>query len=54
MPSKFINNLKTVTIPSTVTWIGERAFADNQLQSVIFKGDKSKIKIGCGAFGGYC
>ena len=46
------NNLKTVTIPSTVTWIGERAFASNQLQSVIFKGDKSKIKIGCGAFNG--
>ena len=46
------NNLKTVTIPSTVTWIGERAFADNQLQSVIFKGNKSKIKIRCDAFKG--
>ena len=46
------NNLKTVTIPSTVTWIDDWAFADNQLQSVIFKGDKSKIKIGCKAFKG--
>ena len=46
------SNLKTVTIPSTVIWIGEQAFADNQLQSVIFKGDKSKIKIGCKAFKG--
>ena len=46
------NNLKTVTIPSTVTWIDDWAFADNQLQSVIFKGDKSKIKIGWKAFKG--
>ena len=46
------NNLKTVTIPSTVNWIDDWAFADNQLQSVIFKGDKSKIKIGCKAFHG--
>ena len=46
------NNLKTVTIPSTVTWIDDWAFANNQLQSVIFKGDKSKIKIGCEAFEG--
>ena len=44
------NNLKTVTIPSTVTEIGPYAFQDNQLQSVIFKGDKSKIEIGCAAF----
>ena len=46
------NNLKTVTIPSTVTEIRRLAFARNQLQSVIFKGDKSKIKIGCEAFNG--
>ena len=46
------NNLKTVTIPSTVIKIGYAAFADNQLQSVIFKGDKSKIEIECGAFNG--
>ena len=46
------NNLKTVTIPSTVNWIDDWAFADNQLQSVIFKGDKSKIEIGCEAFEG--
>ena len=46
------NNLKTVTIPSTVTWIDDWAFADNQLQSIIFKGDKSKIKIGWKAFKG--
>ena len=46
------NSLKTVTIPSTVTWIDNWAFADNQLQSVIFKGDKSKIKIGWKAFKG--
>ena len=50
-PAAFVsNNLKTVTIPSTVTGIGDLAFADNQLQSVIFKGDKSKIEIGCAAF----
>ena len=48
----FRNNLKTVTIPSTVTEIRRLAFARNQLQSVIFKGDKSKIKIGCGTFNG--
>ena len=47
----FENNLKTVTIPSTITWIGERAFADNQLQSVIFKGDRGKIKM-CKSFKG--
>ena len=46
------NNLKTVTIPSTIIKIGYAAFADNQLQSVIFKGDKSKIEIGCAAFYG--
>ena len=46
------NNLKTVTIPSTVTWIGEQAFADNQLYSVIFKGNKNRIDILCGAFNG--
>ena len=46
------NNLKTVTIPSTVTWIDDWAFENNQLQSVIFKGDKSKISIGCRAFNG--
>ena len=46
------NNLKTVTIPSTVTWIDDWAFENNQLQSVIFKGDKSKIDIHCEAFKG--
>ena len=46
------NNLKTVTIPSTVTWIGGFAFADNQLQSVIFKGNKNRIDISCGTFYG--
>ncbi len=46
------NNLKTVTIPSTVTRIYGMAFASNQLQSVIFKGDKSKIDIHCEAFKG--
>ncbi len=46
------NKLKTVTIPSTVTSIYGYAFYSNQLQSVIFKGDKSKISIGCGAFNG--
>ena len=45
------NNLKTVTIPSTVTWIDWQAFANNQLQSVIFKGDKGKIKM-CKSFKG--
>ena len=45
------NNLKTVTIPSTVTEINRYAFASNQLQSVIFKGDKSKIKM-CRSFKG--
>ena len=45
------NNLKTVTIPSTVTWIGGGAFANNQLQSVIFKGDRGKIKM-CKSFKG--
>ena len=45
------NNLKTVTIPSTVTEIHMYAFASNQLQSVIFKGDKSKIKM-CRSFKG--
>ena len=44
------NNLKTITIPSTVTNIYGYAFMDNQLQSVIFKGDKSKIEFGCSAF----
>ena len=48
----FRNNLKTVTIPSTVTEIRRLAFARNQLQSVIFKGDKNKIKIYCSAFYG--
>ena len=38
------NNLKTVTIPSTVTEIHRYAFASNQLQSIIFKGDRGKIK----------
>ena len=46
------NNLKTVTIPSTVTKIHMYAFADNQLQSVIFKGNKNRIDILCGAFNG--
>ncbi len=46
------NNLPTVTIPSTITKIGYNAFYNNQLQSVIFKGDKSKISIGCDAFYG--
>ena len=46
------NNLKTVTIPSTVTEIGWYAFAHNQLQTVTFKGDKSKINIHCEAFKG--
>ena len=45
------NNLKTVTIPSTVTEIHMYAFGSNQLQSVIFKGDKSKIKM-CRSFKG--
>ena len=45
------NNLKTVTIPSTVTEIHMYAFGSNQLQSVIFKGDKSKIKM-CKSFKG--
>ena len=45
------NNLKTVTIPSTVTEIHMYAFADNQLQSVIFKGDRGKIKM-CESFKG--
>ena len=45
------NSLKTVTIPSTVTWIDDWAFANNQLQSVIFKGDKGKIKM-CRSFKG--
>ena len=47
----FGNNLKTVTIPSTVTEIGWYAFAHNQLQSVIFKGDRGKIKM-CKSFKG--
>ncbi len=46
------NNLKTVTIPSTVTRIDDSAFYNNQLQTVTFKGDKSKISIGCYAFKG--
>ena len=45
------NNLKTVTIPSTVTEIHMYAFASNQLQSVIFKGDRGKIKM-CRSFKG--
>ena len=46
------NNLKTVTISSTVTKIDNYAFMNNQLQSVIFKGDKSKIDIKCESFKG--
>ncbi len=46
------NNLKTVTIPSTVTTIDGYAFYNNLLQKVTFKGDKSKILIGCYAFEG--
>ena len=45
------NNLKTVTIPSTVKAIDRYAFRNNKLQSVIFKGNKSKIHI-CYAFHG--
>ena len=45
------NNLKTVTIPSTVTEIHMYAFGSNQLQSVIFKGDRGKIKM-CKSFKG--
>ncbi len=45
------NNLKTVTIPSTVKAIDRYAFRNNKLQSVIFKGNKSKIHI-CEAFHG--
>ena len=45
------NKLKTVTIPSTVTEISWYAFAHNQLQSVIFKGDRGKIKM-CKSFKG--
>ena len=45
------NNLKAVTIPSSVKVIGYYAFADNQLQSVIFKGDRGKIKM-CKSFKG--
>ena len=45
------NNLKTVTIPSTVKAIDRYAFRNNKLQSVIFKGNKSKIHI-CKAFHG--
>ena len=45
------NHLKTVTIPSTVTEISWYAFAHNQLQSVIFKGDRGKIKM-CKSFKG--
>ena len=45
------NNLKTVTIPSTVTEIHMYAFGSNQLQSVIFKGDMGKIKM-CKSFKG--
>ena len=47
----FRNNLKTVTIPSTVTEIHMYAFGSNQLQSVIFKGDRGKIKM-CKSFKG--
>ena len=46
------NKLKRVTIPKTVTDIAEYAFADNELQSVVFKGDKNNIYIGCDAFYG--
>ena len=46
------NNLKTVTIPKTVTYIGQYAFGHNELQSVVFKGDKNNIDIRCDAFYG--
>ena len=46
------NNLKTVTIPNSVTYIGQYAFGHNELQSVVFKGDKNNIDIRCDAFYG--